>query len=94
MHRDGEDGRKKIKHYHAICDARTGNTGKCRSCDRIRTVRDCYLTSAPLIVAEMIVCLTAGAVFVMWLGEQITDKGIGNGISIIPSYQHCFPYAE
>ena len=37
----------------------------------------------PLIVMEMIVCLTAGSVFVMWLGEQITDKGVGNGISII-----------
>ncbi len=30
-----------------------------------------------------VIILTAGAVFVMWLGEQITDKGIGNGISLI-----------
>ncbi len=30
-----------------------------------------------------VVILTAGTVFVMWLGEKITDKGIGNGISII-----------
>ena len=36
-----------------------------------------------LTTIEMIVCLTAGSIFVMWLGEQITDKGIGNGISII-----------
>ena len=28
-------------------------------------------------------CLTAGTLFVMWLGEKITDKGIGNGISLI-----------
>ena len=27
--------------------------------------------------------LTAGTMFVMWLGEKITDKGIGNGISLI-----------
>jgi preprotein translocase subunit SecY len=27
--------------------------------------------------------LTAGTLFVMWLGEKITDKGIGNGISLI-----------
>ena len=27
--------------------------------------------------------LTAGTIFVMWLGEKITDKGIGNGISLI-----------
>jgi preprotein translocase subunit SecY len=30
-----------------------------------------------------IIVLTAGTIFVMWLGERITDKGIGNGISII-----------
>ncbi|HRU62566.1 MAG TPA: preprotein translocase subunit SecY, partial [Bacteroidia bacterium] len=30
-----------------------------------------------------IVILTAGTIFVMWLGERITDKGIGNGISLI-----------
>ncbi len=30
-----------------------------------------------------IVILTAGTLFVMWLGENITDKGIGNGISLI-----------
>lgn len=29
------------------------------------------------------ICLTAGSMFVMWLGEKITDRGIGNGISII-----------
>ncbi len=31
----------------------------------------------------VILCLTAGTALVMWLGEQINDKGIGNGISII-----------
>ena len=29
------------------------------------------------------IILTAGTMFVMWLGEKITDKGIGNGISLI-----------
>lgn len=31
----------------------------------------------------VILCLTAGSCFVMWLGEQVNEKGIGNGISII-----------
>ena len=31
----------------------------------------------------IIVCFTAGSAFIMWLGEQITEFGIGNGISII-----------
>jgi len=33
--------------------------------------------------APSIVILTAGSMFVLWLGERITDKGIGNGISLI-----------
>src|SRR5690606_30772295 len=30
-----------------------------------------------------VVVLTAGTLFVMWMGEKITDKGIGNGVSLI-----------
>jgi preprotein translocase subunit SecY len=33
--------------------------------------------------ALTVVTLTAGTMFVMWLGEQITERGIGNGISLI-----------
>jgi len=36
-----------------------------------------------LFTASSIVILAAGTMFVMWLGERITDKGIGNGISLI-----------
>jgi len=36
-----------------------------------------------LFVITSIVCLTAGTMFMMWLGEQITERGIGNGISLI-----------
>ena len=42
-----------------------------------------------------IVILVAGSVFAMWLGEKITDKGIGNGISILimaVSYTHLDVY--
>jgi preprotein translocase subunit SecY len=39
--------------------------------------------SATMFVLTTTVILTAGTLFVMWLGEKITDKGIGNGISII-----------
>ena len=36
-----------------------------------------------LSIAAVIIVLTAGTAFLMWLGELITEKGIGNGISII-----------
>lgn len=37
----------------------------------------------PYFFVSTIVCLTAGTLFVMWLGEKIQDKGLGNGTSII-----------
>ncbi|WP_243367504.1 preprotein translocase subunit SecY [Fundidesulfovibrio soli] len=47
-------------------------------------------TGAPLVLTPgigfkfmTVMTLTAGTVFLMWLGEQITEKGIGNGISLI-----------
>ncbi len=51
-----------------------------------------YLTQIPpearimsplMFQASSIIILTAGTIFVMWLGERITEKGIGNGISLI-----------
>jgi preprotein translocase subunit SecY len=39
--------------------------------------------SEPLFTISSMFVLTAGTMFVMWLGEKITDKGIGNGISLI-----------
>lgn len=37
----------------------------------------------PAFLFSAVVTLTAGTVFLMWLGEQVTERGIGNGISII-----------
>ncbi len=37
----------------------------------------------PYFFISTIICLTAGTLFVMWLGEKIQDKGLGNGISIL-----------
>ena len=82
MHRDGEDGRKKINtitRFVTLGLAVLESAGLAIGFGRQGLLSD----FSPLIVIEMIVCLTAGAVFVMWLGEQITDKGVGNGISII-----------
>ncbi|TAL60769.1 MAG: preprotein translocase subunit SecY [Bacteroidetes bacterium] len=42
-----------------------------------------FVLSGFLFKFSSVVILTAGTMFVMWLGEKITDKGIGNGISLI-----------
>lgn len=42
-----------------------------------------FAMSGALFTVSSVIILTAGSMFVMWLGERITDKGIGNGISLI-----------
>ena len=41
------------------------------------------VTDSMIFYVSTVVILTAGTLFVMWLGEKITDKGIGNGVSIM-----------
>ena len=42
-----------------------------------------FIISGTFFTVSSVIILTAGTMFVMWLGERITDKGIGNGISLI-----------
>ena len=44
---------------------------------------DVLVVSRPFFTATSIPILIAGSMFCMWLGDQITDKGIGNGISML-----------
>ena len=82
MQRDGEDGRKKmtaITRYVTVALALVQSTAM-----SIAFGRQGYLTDFnALNVITSIVTLTAGSAFLMWVGERITEKGIGNGISIV-----------
>ncbi|MFN8239815.1 MAG: preprotein translocase subunit SecY [Bacteroidales bacterium] len=42
-----------------------------------------FVLKGTFFTVSSVIILTAGTIFVMWLGEKITDKGIGNGISLI-----------
>lgn len=82
MQKDGEDGRKKIA-----------------SITRYVTVALALIESAAMAIGfgnqglleeynalnviTVIAALTAGSAFLMWIGERITEKGVGNGISIV-----------
>ena len=82
LQREGESGRKKINQY-----------------TRILTIGICLFQAPSYMVAyvpqeaiisnttmwwiQAVAVLTAGTMFVTWLGERITDRGIGNGISLI-----------
>lgn len=82
MHKDGEEGRKKIAsitRYVTIALSLIESTAMA-----IGFGRSGYLTEFnALYVISCIATLTAGSAVLMWIGEQITDKGIGNGISIV-----------
>ena len=85
----GEEGRKKIA---AITRYVTVAIGLLQGFGYYTLIRSYNATTPMLDTAGLpgwwaaiviILCFTAGSAFVMWLGEQITEFGIGNGISII-----------
>lgn len=82
MQRDGEDGRKKIvaiTRYVTVALALIQSTAMA-----IGFGRQGYLTQFnAMSVICSVATLTAGSAFLMWVGERITEKGIGNGISIV-----------
>ncbi len=82
MQRDGEDGRKKIvsiTRYLTVALALMQSTAMA-----VGFGRQGYLTSYnAMSIITAVVTLTAGSAFLMWVGETITEKGIGNGISIV-----------
>src|SRR5260370_408407 len=41
------------------------------------------IISGPAFILLTVLTLTTGTAFIMWLGEQITDRGIGNGMSLL-----------
>jgi preprotein translocase subunit SecY len=49
----------------------------------ILTKQGLVLHPGPSFILLTVVTLTAGTAFIMWLGEQITDRGIGNGMSLL-----------
>jgi len=83
LSKEGEAGRKKITQY-----TRYGTVGLSLiqgmgiSLGLAHTENMVYIPKASFVVLSMIT-LTAGTAFIMWLGEQITERGIGNGISLI-----------
>jgi preprotein translocase subunit SecY len=82
MQKDGEDGRKKIAsitRYVTVALALIESTAMAVGFGRQGLLEDYNV----LNVITVIAVLTAGSAFLMWIGERITEKGVGNGISIV-----------
>ena len=82
MQRDGEEGRKKltaITRYVTIGLALFQSIAMTIGFGNKGLIPDINFLKGVVVVC----CLTAGSAMLMWIGEQITEKGVGNGISII-----------
>lgn len=82
MQKDGEDGRKKIAaitRYVTVALALIESTAMAVGFGRQGLLVDFNFVNAAVVV----VTLTAGSAFLMWIGERINEKGVGNGISIV-----------
>ena len=84
LQREGEEGRRKITRitrYGTVLITAVQSIGF--SINLMATAPTAIVVSDTVFILTAMVVLTAGTVFVMWLGERITDRGIGNGISLI-----------
>lgn len=86
LSKEGESGRRKINQYTrwlTIPIAFMQSYGMIVLINSQATVPIVQNITDPAVVLPIMVTITAGTVFLMWLGELITEYGIGNGISLI-----------
>ena len=82
MQKEGEEGRKKLAsltRYVTIALAIFESGAMAIGFGRQGLLEEYNAVNVIMVMAT----LTAGSAFLMWIGEQITDKGVGNGISIV-----------
>ena len=87
MQREGESGRRKMnqwtRYLTIIVLLLQGSAYIANLYHKLPSEAFVLGPSNFLFKVSTIVVLTAGTMFVMWLGEKITDKGLGNGVSLI-----------
>ncbi len=86
MQQEGESGRKRINNYTRIltiiiCAVQA--PGYLSLYVAGKNAIPAEFMNSPLWWTQSVLVLVAGAMFAVWLGERITDKGVGNGISLL-----------
>ena len=82
LQKDGEAGRETVNQYTRLLSVPLAIFQSISVLLLLRT-QNLLLADSPIAIATMIVTLVAGAALVMWLGELITQYGLGNGISMV-----------
>lgn len=81
MQKEGESGRKKINQITRVL---TIVITLAQAVGFVATINaEAIVINQTLFTITSMIVLTSGTIFCMWLGEKITDKGIGNGISML-----------
>jgi preprotein translocase subunit SecY len=92
LRQEGPSGQAKITQYTRyltvglailqstgiVALARSGKLFQGVNCTRSLLINDSIFT-----ITTMVICMTAGTAVIMWLGELITDRGVGNGMSLL-----------
>ncbi|MGM0737916.1 MAG: preprotein translocase subunit SecY [Bacteroidota bacterium] len=84
LQREGEEGRRKINQltrYGTVLITLVQSIGF--SINLMNTSPEAIVVGRMAFIVNSMIVLTAGTIFVMWLGERITERGIGNGISLL-----------
>lgn len=82
LKKEGEQGRKKINQYTRYGTVLLA-TGQAFALANSLQAGDLVTNPGGFFIAACVITLVGGTMFLMWLGEQITARGIGNGISLI-----------
>lgn len=80
LSKEGPEGRKKLQSYSRYL---TVVLALIQGAGLTYTYQNMFLTDNPLVYVSSVLSLVCGSTLVMWLAEQITAKGIGNGSSMI-----------
>ncbi len=88
MQKEGESGRRKVTQYSRIASVflavfQSAGIAIALQNQGAGSGLPVVYSPGPGFVLTAMVSLTAGTVFLMWLGEQVTERGIGNGVSLI-----------
>ncbi|MGA2903531.1 MAG: preprotein translocase subunit SecY [Candidatus Korobacteraceae bacterium] len=83
LQKEGELGRKKITQWTRYLTLGLSAVQSLGIAFTLQRQPDFVLNPGPGFVLMTMLTLTTGSVFIMWLGEQITERGIGNGMSLL-----------
>ena len=82
MQKEGDSGRKKLNQFTRVLTIAI-TAAQAYSYLRVTINAEAIIYPGLFFTISSVIILIAGTMFCMWLGERITDKGIGNGISML-----------